>query len=105
MRISAYEISEYEEFCGFGRQKNIANSKFTLSAVEWANLIVQRSLLESLLAAFGVMSITFAASFYEYAKNRQADNKDNDGKNDIYENCTKTNRYSCENESSSGGGI
>ena len=63
-----------------------------------ANLIVQRS-------AFSVLKITSSASFYEYAKNRKADNKDNDGKNDIYENCTKTNKYSCENESSSGGGI
>ena len=50
MSLSVYTKGDYEEFCGFGRRKNKANSKpiqsmslqlrsgQALSAVEWANL-------------------------------------------------------------------
>jgi hypothetical protein len=46
-----------------------------------------------------------ASFFYKYSKNRKADHKDNDGNNDIYKYCKKTNKYSCENKNSGGGGI
>ena len=41
MSLSVYTKGDYEEFCGFGRRKNKANSKpnkLVLSVVEWRQL-------------------------------------------------------------------